>query len=180
MRILLAVIILIAPTLAIKLEQCEYKCKKDGGCTSKYLGNKPGKKLGSCFPKSFGGRCIGIPDDCSDCNKVKDCSGGSGADVGTGNCKIEDLNGKCLNDCFGGFSTGSKPNGVTVCGCRGNECYVKPKCKNWEDTEGNCLETCFGGFGVGATSDGGSLCLCSGNECYVDPCDGCPVCPCSG
>ena len=41
--------------------------------------------VGSCFPKAFGGRCTGIPRECSDCNKViKDCSGGSDADDGTG------------------------------------------------------------------------------------------------
>jgi len=219
MRLLFAVVVLIAPILA---DQCDYKCTEGGGCTSKYLGTKPGKKLGSCFPKAFGGKCIGIPDDCSDCNKViTDCSGGSDADDGTGctdswpswkcrdnkevgyctgssaailnckktcgfcgtsslrrtgNCKIEDLAGDCINECFGGFSTGAKPNGVTVCGCRGNECYVKPKCKNWQDEDGNCLDDCFGGFSVGATSDGGKVCGCRGNECYVDPCYGLPVC----
>ena len=217
MRILLAVVILIAPILA---DPCDYTCTDKGGCKTTYVGpSRPGKTSGSCFPRAFGGRCSGIPPECSDCNRVITCSGGSDDDGGNigyngpfyahfsswlnnrydtsrpidiypsggyypRNCKFEDFDGKCLSNCFGRFSTGAKPGGVTVCGCRGNECYVDspPKTCNLQDIDGNCLETCLGGFALSATSDGGSLCYCSGNECYVDPCTKCMAtigkCPC--
>ena len=53
---------------------CEYECKENGSCTTKYVGpDRPGNKRGSCFPESFGGKCQGIPAECQECNRVRSC-----------------------------------------------------------------------------------------------------------
>merc|ERR1712020_357013 len=96
MRVLLAVVVLIAPILA---DLCDYRCKDNGGCTSKLV-NKPagysGAISGSCFPDSFGGECFGIPDLCSNCNVVAtDCAVvGNDEDDGTA-CKDSRQPWKC-------------------------------------------------------------------------------------
>ena len=54
---------------------CTYKCKDNGGCTVEFESDNffSGASKGSCFPASFGGACLGTPNQCEDCNKVMGC-----------------------------------------------------------------------------------------------------------
>ena len=78
--------------MQVTKDYCQYTCLGSGGCDTTYSppGLYSGKTKGSCFPQSFGGDCIGIPENCEACNKVIDCQGkyGSGS-VGQGNCKYD-------------------------------------------------------------------------------------------
>ena len=74
---------------------CQYTCEANGSCRSRYSGGGSG----SCFPPEFGGKCVGIPDNCQNCNEVVDCQSeietGSGSD-GHGICKYDcQSNGGC-------------------------------------------------------------------------------------
>merc|ERR1719334_1238780 len=62
---------------------------------------------------------------------------GEGYEVGVGNgnisaqkCEIEDMDGNCIAQCFGGFATGvredEKGNLIQVCFCKGQQCNVDP------------------------------------------------------
>ena len=48
---------------------CTYNCKSNGGCEVYFQANGlySGASKGSCFPKSFGGECIGTPRFCEKC-----------------------------------------------------------------------------------------------------------------
>lgn len=54
---------------------CDYQCRgADRGCTVTYTGPpRVGLKMGSCFSRSFGGRCFGTPPECLDCNLAISC-----------------------------------------------------------------------------------------------------------
>ena len=43
-----------------------------------------GLTSGSCFPQDFGGSCSGTPSQCSDCNRVLNCGGGSSSGGSSG------------------------------------------------------------------------------------------------
>merc|ERR1712061_733200 len=43
---------------------CSYSCVANGGCHAEYNGRWKYQQ-GSCFPKSFGGGCSGMPRECS-------------------------------------------------------------------------------------------------------------------
>merc|ERR1711971_1303737 len=50
--------------------QCVTTCQSNGGCKVKIVNGPPGKSSGSCFPPSFGGDCLGIPDKCTRGSKI--------------------------------------------------------------------------------------------------------------
>ena len=55
-------------------DNCKYECQQNGSCTSSYMGPpRAGPRKGSCYPESFGGNCSGIPKECQDCNRAKNC-----------------------------------------------------------------------------------------------------------
>merc|ERR1719370_2697178 len=63
-------------------------------------------------------------------------------------CEIVDLEGNCLEQCFGGFAiaVSRDENGNTeeICGCSGDQCHVNPcdECKAKADAEGAETYTC--------------------------------------
>jgi len=53
---------------------CNYKCTRNGSCKVKFTGPaRGGPTAGSCFPRSFGGTCSGIPAECQPCNNILSC-----------------------------------------------------------------------------------------------------------
>ena len=44
--------------------KCVTTCNPNGICQVEMRNGPPGKKKGSCFPASFGGRCRNIPEQC--------------------------------------------------------------------------------------------------------------------
>merc|ERR1719245_1817720 len=54
---------------------CDYQCTDGHGCKVNYVGPpRGGRTSGSCFPRSFGGKCSGTPPECLPCNQAIDCS----------------------------------------------------------------------------------------------------------
>ena len=74
-------------------QDCDYKCQSNGGCTVSY-----GLTSGSCFSAKFGGSCSGTPSQCSDCNRVLNCGGGSSGGGSSG-----------------GRPSGGRPSGGMLC-----------------------------------------------------------------
>jgi len=53
---------------------CKYSCSY-GGCTVSYVGPpRVGPSSGYCYSKSGGGRCVGTPPECKNCNQAINCS----------------------------------------------------------------------------------------------------------
>ena len=72
----------------LKKGDCQYTCEANGSCQSRYSGGGSG----SCFPLDFGGECVGIPENCQNCNEVVDCQFGIGTgsgSAGQGICKYD-------------------------------------------------------------------------------------------
>jgi len=52
---------------------CKYSCSY-GGCTVSYVGPpRVGPSSGYCYSKSGGGRCVGTPPECKNCNQEINC-----------------------------------------------------------------------------------------------------------
>jgi len=143
---------------------CDYKCTDNGGCISKYTGpSRPGNSKGTCFPESYGGRCIGTPRECDECNAVlRNCEnrpqqtrptnpkadaslvretieeGNVAEDLQDGNCEYEcKENGACNSNYVGPPRAGPR-RGTCFPASFGDKCSGIPK----ECKECNKVKSC--------------------------------------
>merc|ERR1711935_432627 len=126
-------------------QKCKYTCKNDGGCRVKFDSEQvfSGASGGSCFPKSFGGSCIGTPSKCSDCNQKVNCGGGSGGSSGSSSGGgFGSISGGNFGGTFtGGFgsSSGNRGSGNGGSGNRGSGSSGGPQ--GFTRFQANCSKT---------------------------------------
>ena len=126
-------------------DECNYECKSSGGCQVQYTGPpRGGPTVGSCFPPLFGSSCTGTPPECSDCNKVLNCSkqedeeSSTAAPVGevcdyqcqdSGGCQVfyvgPPRGGNTLGSCFPALFGGTCDGTPSEC----EDCNKKIKCE---------------------------------------------------
>jgi len=55
-----------------------------------------------------------------------------------GECPWKDMDGKCIDHCFGGFAVGTTEHGESMCMCNGDQCNKDPceKCRAASEANG--------------------------------------------